>query len=182
MIDTRSCFQCKWLGNDRMNLGPCNRCVDHSLYEPINKEENNNVLKSCFQCRYLDSSPGDEMCRSCLNHSNFRKKREEMDNKEQKDNINPDHYKSETSLECIEAMEIIFGRDAVIDFCVCNAWKYIWRWKHKNGKEDLRKSAWYLTHAFDMMSSDDKNFDTVRGMINYVGRQGISVKKERDDG
>lgn len=57
---------------------------------------------------------------------------------EQKDNINPDHYKNQTSLECIEAMEIIFGRDAVIDFCICNAWKYIWRWKHKNGQEDLR--------------------------------------------
>lgn len=92
-----------------------------------------------------------------------------------KDNINPDHYKNQTSLECIEAMEIIFGRDAVIDFCVCNAWKYIWRWKHKNGKEDLKKSAWYLTHAFDMMSSDDKNFDTLKGMINYVARQGINV-------
>lgn len=99
----------------------------------------------------------------------------------EKDAINPDHYKSETSLECIEAMEIIFGRNAVIDFCVCNAWKYIWRWKHKNGKEDLKKSAWYLTHVFDMMSSDDKNVDTLRGMIDYVARQGISVKKEETD-
>ena len=104
------------------------------------------------------------------------------DNIFEKDAINPDHYKSQTSLECIEAMEIVFGRDAVIDFCTCNAWKYIWRWRNKNGKEDLKKSAWYLTHAFDMMSSDDKRFDTLRGMINYVARQGISVKKENEDG
>lgn len=93
----------------------------------------------------------------------------------QKDAINPDHYKNQTSLECIEAMEIIFGRDAVIDFCICNAWKYIWRWKHKNGKEDLKKSAWYLARAFDMMSSDNKQFDTLKGMIHYVARQGIDV-------
>lgn len=98
------------------------------------------------------------------------------------DPINPDHYKSETSLECIEAMEIIFGRDAVIDFCVCNVWKYIWRWKNKNGKEDLKKSAWYLTHAFNMISSDDKRFNTLKGMVNYVARQGIAVKKENEDG
>lgn len=87
---------------------------------------------------------------------------------EQKDNINPDHYKNQTSLECIEAMEIIFGRDAVIDFCTCNAWKYIWRWKHKNGQEDLRKADWYLTRAHDMTCGDDKRSDMIRGMIHYV--------------
>ena len=43
----------------------------------------------------------------------------------QKDNINPDHYKSQTSLECIEAMTITFGEEAVFDFCMCNAFKYI---------------------------------------------------------
>lgn len=85
-----------------------------------------------------------------------------------KDNINPDHYKSETSLECIEAMEIIFGRDSVIDFCVCNAWKYIWRWKHKNGQEDLRKADWYLTRAHDMISGTDKRYDTIKGMMHYI--------------
>ena len=63
------------------------------------------------------------------------------------DNINPDHYKSSTSLECIESMEIIFGRREVFDFCLCNAWKYIWRWKNKNGQEDLKKAEWYLNRA-----------------------------------
>ena len=142
---------------------------------------------NCNRCMHFNEPADNPSCRSCLDHSNFEKKASCFDDLtgmpvSKKDNINPDHYKSETSLECIEAMEIIFGRSAVLDFCVCNAWKYIWRWKHKNGKEDLKKSAWYLTHAFDMMSSDDKNFDTLRGMINYVARQGISVKKEESDG
>ena len=87
---------------------------------------------------------------------------------EEKDNINPDHYKNQTSLECIEAMEIVFGRDAVIDFCRCNAWKYIWRWKNKNGKEDLTKAKWYLERAFNMLSSDDRRIDIIRGMIHYI--------------
>lgn len=100
----------------------------------------------------------------------------------EKDAINPDHYKSETSLECIEAMEIIFGRDAVIDFCRCNAWKYIWRWKHKNGKEDLEKAGWYLTRAFDMLDGNDKRMDIVRGMIHYVQVKRIKMEQEESDG
>ena len=74
-----------------------------------------------------------------------------------KDKINPDHYKSETSLECIEAMELIFGQEAVLNFCVCNAWKYIWRWKNKNGIEDLHKAEWYTNrtcHYSDVESSE----------------------------
>lgn len=63
------------------------------------------------------------------------------------DNINPNHYKNECSLECIEAMELIFGETAVLNFCVCNAWKYIWRYENKNGEEDLKKANWYLKHA-----------------------------------
>lgn len=64
-----------------------------------------------------------------------------------KDNINPDHYKNSTSLECIEAMEMIFGKEAVYNFCVLNAFKYIWRWKNKNGSEDLDKAKWYLARS-----------------------------------
>lgn len=63
------------------------------------------------------------------------------------DPTNPDHYKNHTSLECIEEMEIIFGVNAVIGFCVCNAWKYIRRWKNKNGVEDLKKARWYVDRA-----------------------------------
>lgn len=63
-------------------------------------------------------------------------------------NINPDHYTKGCSLECIESMELIFGEKTVLDFCICNAWKYIWRWKNKNGKEDLEKAKWYIDRGF----------------------------------
>lgn len=100
----------------------------------------------------------------------------------QKDNINPDHYKNQTSLECIEAMEIIFGCDAVIDFCMCNAWKYIWRWKNKNGKEDLEKADWYLTRAYEMIDSSNARIWTVRRMIHYVQAKLIKIEQEDSDG
>ena len=85
---------------------------------------------------------------------------------EEKDNINPDHYKNSTSLECIEAMELVFGTHAVIDFCMCNAWKYIWRWKHKNGVEDLNKAKWYIKKAteLDPFGCDD----ILERMLDYI--------------
>lgn len=62
-----------------------------------------------------------------------------------KDNVNhPSHYEQSCSLECIDAMELIFGYRYVYCFCVCNAWKYIWRYKNKNGEEDLKKARWYI--------------------------------------
>ena len=73
----------------------------------------------------------------------------------EKDNINPDHYKNSTSLECIEAMQISFGRGTVLDFCLCNAFKYIWRWKNKNGEEDLNKANWYIEYAIILINDPE---------------------------
>ena len=55
----------------------------------------------------------------------------------------PEHY-ANTKVECIDAMESVFGTEAVKAFCFCNAFKYHWRAKDKNGEEDLRKAAWYM--------------------------------------
>ena len=56
---------------------------------------------------------------------------------------NPPHY-TQGKIECIDAMESAFGTQAVIDFCRCNAFKYIWRAAYKNGIEDLNKAVWYI--------------------------------------
>ena len=84
-------------------------------------------------------------------------------------NINPDHYKKECSLECIESMELIFGEKAILDFCICNAWKYIWRWKNKNGVEDLSKAEWYINRAFKNSSSMSREtYDMLDRMNDYL--------------
>ena len=63
---------------------------------------------------------------------------------EPNDNVNhPSHY-TQGGMECIDEMIMIFGKDAVMDFCVCNAWKYRKRAMFKNGQEDMDKSDWYL--------------------------------------
>lgn len=61
------------------------------------------------------------------------------------DNINrPAHYTS-GKVECIDALEAatanLTGIEAV---CTANAIKYLWRWKLKNGLEDLQKAKWYV--------------------------------------
>ena len=92
----------------------------------------------------------------------------------EKDNINPDHYKSSTSLECIEAMEMIFGNEAVYDFCVLNAFKYIWRWKHKNGSEDLDKAKWYLTRSKEEgLSVDNGIISRMQEYIRNIESKGV---------
>lgn len=100
------------------------------------------------------------------------------------DPTNPDHYKNSTSLECIEAMEIIFGKAAVLDFCACNAWKYIWRWKNKNGVEDLDKALWYAKRGLDNRYMDEPNYDRLKPILieigGYIGENKRRSEKNED--
>ena len=59
----------------------------------------------------------------------------------------PAYYDQSCSLECIQVMELAFGPEAFEHFCLCNAFKYMWRYKHKNGAEDLKKAKWYLDYV-----------------------------------
>lgn len=59
------------------------------------------------------------------------------------DPVHPDHYKIH-DMECIDEMEIVFGREAVKAFCKLNAWKYRYRANEKGGDEDQKKADWYI--------------------------------------
>ena len=69
---------------------------------------------------------------------------------ENKNNINPDHYKNNTSIECIDAMVAAYGKEDVMAFCKCNAFKYIWRFKDKNNIEDIKKAQWYQNKYIEL--------------------------------
>ena len=56
----------------------------------------------------------------------------------------PSHDCRENAMECIDEMILLFGKEVVKHFCLCNAWKYRARAMNKNGEEDLRKSDWYI--------------------------------------
>lgn len=57
----------------------------------------------------------------------------------------PSHY-TDGKVECIDAMEQVFGTEAVKSFCLCNAFKYHWRHDKKNGDQDLQKAVWYMDY------------------------------------
>ena len=56
----------------------------------------------------------------------------------------PPHYEREGAMECINEMVLLFGKEAVKSFCLCNTWKYRYRANAKNGVEDIKKSDWYI--------------------------------------
>ena len=66
------------------------------------------------------------------------------------DNVNhPSHYET-GKFECIDVMVETQGVQATKDFCVCNALKYIYRHKRKNGLEDVKKAIWYLNKYVEL--------------------------------
>ena len=60
------------------------------------------------------------------------------------DNVNkPAHY-TQGSIECIDAIaEVVKELKGMEAVNTANVIKYMWRWKHKNGVEDVKKAAWY---------------------------------------
>lgn len=68
----------------------------------------------------------------------------------------PPHYES-GKFECIYVMEETQGVEAVQNFCLCNAFKYLYRHRHKNGLEDVKKAQWYLNKYIEL--EEHKNAD-----------------------
>ena len=76
----------------------------------------------------------------------------------------PKHYNRENAMECIEEMELVFGRKAVKHFCLLNSWKYRYRAADKNGIEDLAKSDWYMNKYKELCKKENDNNFTIKTM------------------
>ena len=67
------------------------------------------------------------------------------------DNVNhPKHYELPGGLECIDVLLATQGKDFVMGFCLCNAMKYLYRHKRKNGVEDIKKARWYIDKYLEL--------------------------------
>lgn len=62
----------------------------------------------------------------------------------------PAHYAGK--FECIEVMLDTMGPEDVKGFCLCNAFKYLWRCKkkHETPEEDVEKAVWYLQKYLEL--------------------------------
>jgi hypothetical protein len=62
----------------------------------------------------------------------------------------PPHYTA-GGVECIDALTAAtVGLEGIEAVCTANAIKYLWRWKRKNGVEDLRKARWYIDRLISL--------------------------------
>ena len=61
----------------------------------------------------------------------------------------PNHY-TQNGIECIDAIHSALGDEGTKDYCRGNIFKYLWRYKDKNGTQDLEKAEWYLKKLIEL--------------------------------
>lgn len=63
----------------------------------------------------------------------------------------PSHYET-GKFECIDVMCEAIGLEDTKGFCLCNAFKYIYRCtkKHETPVEDVKKAVWYLNKFLEL--------------------------------
>ena len=80
-----------------------------------------------------------------------KKEEDELVEEVKVDMVNhPPHYNN-GGMETIDEMILIFGEEAVANYCICNAWKYRARALYKNQDEDMKKSHWYINKYKELM-------------------------------
>ena len=67
----------------------------------------------------------------------------------------PPHYDS-GKYECIDVMLETQGLEMTLGFCICNAFKYLYRHRLKNGLEDVKKALWYILKYIELAESGGK--------------------------
>lgn len=72
----------------------------------------------------------------------------------------PVHYQSKNGLEAIDVIKAftddLTGIEAVT---TGNILKYICRWKHKNGLQDLKKAKWYLEYLINHIEKENQTYE-----------------------
>lgn len=67
---------------------------------------------------------------------------------------NPPHY-NQGNIECIDAIKSAsVGLDGYEGYLTGNVIKYMWRWKHKSGVQDLKKANWYLNKLIEQYEQE----------------------------
>lgn len=73
-----------------------------------------------------------------------------------KDMVNqPPHY-TQGAIECIDVIEEITKPCSKFEaYIIGTVLKYLWRFKFKNGLEDLKKARWYLDRLIGKMEGEE---------------------------
>ena len=75
-------------------------------------------------------------------------------NKQYNNVHSPAHY-NQGQTECIDAIEAMLSQEEYIGYLRGNSMKYRWRFRYKNGFEDLGKADWYEKRLVKFMEEHD---------------------------
>ena len=72
---------------------------------------------------------------------------------EESDMVNhPPHY-NQKGIECIDAIEA--ATDTGFEYYLQgNTMKYLWRYRYKDGSQDLKKALWYLNKLIEIRDAN----------------------------
>jgi len=68
---------------------------------------------------------------------------------------NPKHY-NQGEIECIDAIRAMLSDEEFIGYLRGNSLKYRWRFRYKNGIQDLEKAEWYERRLKETLNKLDK--------------------------
>ena len=72
------------------------------------------------------------------------------------DDVNhPQHYTS-GAIECIDAIRASMTAEAFAGYLRGNCMKYLWRYRHKGGVQDLKKGEFYLKALIHLEGEREK--------------------------
>lgn len=80
-----------------------------------------------------------------------------MDTEQTEDIVNhPLHY-NKGNIACSEAMEAMLTKEEWIGYLRGNIFKYHWRFRDKNGIEDLQKANWYQDKLIETLHRENED-------------------------
>ena len=68
----------------------------------------------------------------------------------------PPHYNN-GKIECIEAIEAMLTHEEFVGYLRGNSLKYRWRFRYKNGIQDLDKATWYESKLKKVLLNKEQN-------------------------
>ncbi len=106
----------------------------------IDKDDGNVGCWNCVGCVRCVGCVDSKDCEDCVGvvGDNMQEPTQTVEN----DPTSPNHYKT-GGIECIDAIRAMLGKEGFEAYCRGNVVKYNWRYKEKNGLEDLKKAAVY---------------------------------------
>ena len=66
---------------------------------------------------------------------------------------NPPHY-NKGDIECIDAIEAMLTHEEFVGYLRGNSLKYRWRFRYKNGVQDLEKAEWYENKLMEILKEN----------------------------